>query len=155
MSELPDGKVVLVDVSGKGRVLDINLDSIQESLKEWAAMYGEGGDQNERLGIRITDEANAKSGGAFEGEGIDGKSEGNIEGKDDAEGKGEGKGKERIWKRGGRREGEGNGKGKGNGDGEGEGTGNGNGRGGKGGGKVREKAVRCLMCFLVYLRSKP
>ena len=93
MSELPDGKVVLVDVSGKGRVLDINLDSIQESLKEWAAMYGEGGDQNERLGIRITDEANAKSGGAFEGEGIDGKSEGNIEGKDDAEGKGQGKGK--------------------------------------------------------------
>ena len=132
-----DGKVVLVDVSGKGRVLDINLGSIQESLKEWAAMYGEGGDQNERLGIRITDEANAESGGAFEGEGIDGKSEGNIEGKDDVEGKGQGKG-EGSGTGEGDGEGEGNGKGKGNGDGKGEGA-NGDGKGGKVVEKVRKR----------------
>ena len=51
--------MVCLDVTGKGRVLEVDMGNIQESLKEWASMNGQGSDQNERLGIRITDEANA------------------------------------------------------------------------------------------------
>ena len=84
VNELPDGTVVCLDVTGKGRVLEVDMGNIQESLKEWASMNGQGSDQNERLGIRITDEANAQTSGAFEGEGIEG------EGGEGGEGEGEG-----------------------------------------------------------------
>jgi von Willebrand factor A domain-containing protein 8 len=135
INELPDGTVVCLDVTGKGRVLEVDMGKIQESLKEWASMNGQHSDQNERLGIRITDEVNADESGAFEDIGIKGEvgddeAENDGKGKEEGNGNGEGKGKG---------EGKGEGVGTGNGNGNGEGTGKGDGKDGKGGGKGEGK----------------
>jgi MoxR-like ATPase len=141
VSELPDGRIVCIDVYGKGRIIEADMQAIQEDLKIWAQMNGANSDQNNKLAVRIVDakvaEKEASMGqGAFATDG------GSAQSNGDGGQKGKGRNGEKTGKGEGSGDGDGKGNGSGTGEGDGDGSGSGNGAGngdGKGGGKGEGK----------------
>ena len=113
--ELKDGRLLLIDFSGKAHVLEVRTAEIMKALEDWARLIGEHGNQE------ILEVGMSVDGEDFVIDGADGDvgEEGSENGHGEGEGEGDGDG-----------DGKGNGSGKGDGDGNGEGKGQGGGKGG-------------------------
>ena len=147
MSELPDGSLLLVDQAGLGRLLEVDMNVLQESLKAWGSLNGTGSGQNEQLGLRIATEESATKGGAFQGTNDSNDTAGSRKthrGSNNGEGEGTGEGASEDNERDGRGSGRGKGTGSGSGKGDGSGSGGGKGGGGKGDGKGGDEASDVL-----------